>query len=71
MSTLLHVAGLAELCAKDKLQNSKQDVTHQKLPGPLVSMPKIETTDLPTTKTHSRISAREKSGLDGRFLRLR
>jgi hypothetical protein len=27
-------------------------------------MPKIETTDLPTTETHRRISAREKFGLE-------
>jgi hypothetical protein len=32
MSTLIHVDGIAELCAKDKLKSPKQNLTGQKLP---------------------------------------
>src|SRR5208337_3788795 len=45
MPTLLHVAGLAEPCAKVTLQSPKEAARRQKLPGPLTPMPKIEATD--------------------------
>jgi hypothetical protein len=63
MPTLLHVAGLAEPCAKVTLQSPKEAARRQKLPGPLTPMPKIEATDWTPTQTWRRISAREKSGL--------
>jgi hypothetical protein len=40
-STLAHATGMAQPCAKDKLQYSKQATTRNKLPDPVTPASKI------------------------------